>query len=904
VTGHHTAEALPAVLRAPASTTRLVSRDRLIERLDRAPPGGLILVSAPAGSGKTTLVADWIRRRERPAAWVTLGAGDNDPARFWRSVAAATERASPQLPLPPRGGPAPEHAPDASGAILDSLAAADDRLVVVVDDYHVIDSAVVHASLQWFVDHLPPAVRLVLTTRADPPLPLGRLRAHGRMTELRGGDLRFTVDEAAALLTAGVGEDLPRSTVETLAERTEGWAVGLQLAALALRGRDDAARFVDAFTGSHRYVLDYLTEEVLDRQTPELRGFLLETSVARQVCGPLCDAMTGRADSQDLLEAAERANLFLVALDSHRGWWRYHGLFADLLQSRLVRERAERIPDLHRRASAWFAERGDVDDAVHHALAADDAATAADVITRHFDALLRRNEDATVRRWLDALPQHVFDERPRLHLAQGFLAVHGGDVTAVERAIAAVDGTDVTTDAAAGMLADPQAVITVQRAAVAHLRGDADTTRRLARKALAEHVDAHWMLRSIAQWHRAVGEWLSGDLVEAEYAFGAWADGWRHGEDSGVPAWGHWYLGRVQHARGHLTAARQTYQRALTLARDDDGRLLPTAGPALIGTAEIHYELGDLDAARAQVIDGLAHCRRLAYGPPLAAGYGLLARICHAAGDANEADDALRRADATALAHTAVGLLNTTPATRARITLARGDPVEIARLVMSVDHTLPGEVTYAREADHLTLVRLLLHGDAAERAHELLERLRAAAVAQGRVTSLVQIEALRARALADMGYTDRALAALRGALACGTPERFVRTFVDEGAELASLLGRLIADTGAMRELSDAAIPLAYVERLLTAFGDAGRPVTGRPVEATMAALVAPLTDRELDVLALVNAGHTNKAIAAELVISLETVKRHVTHILDKLGAANRTQAAARARALGLLDAHG
>jgi LuxR family transcriptional regulator, maltose regulon positive regulatory protein len=371
--------------------------------------GPLTLVCAPAGFGKTALLADWARRGRRPVGWLSLDEADNDPARFWRHVVAALEGVRPGVAervAPLLGPPAPSSFEGLVTALINELAAQPDEVVVVLDDYHLVEAQPVHVSLGFLLEHLPPGLQLVVASRADPPLPLARLRAGGQLAELRAADLRFTPEEAAELLrgAVGTGVSLPDTAVAALAARTEGWAAGLQLAALSLRGRDDPDEFVAAFSGSHRYVLDYLTEEVLDRQPEQVRAFLLETSVLERLCGPLCQAVTGRADSQRLLERVERANLFMVPLDEVRGWWRYHQLFADLLRARLRQERPERVPQLHRVAAAWYEQHGLADDAVRHALAAGDAAWAARLVERHIDGLLLRSEGRPCSGGLRACP--------------------------------------------------------------------------------------------------------------------------------------------------------------------------------------------------------------------------------------------------------------------------------------------------------------------------------------------------------------------------------------------------------------------------------------------------------------------------------------------------------------------
>ena len=499
-----------------------VPRHRLVEALDEGLARGLILVCAPAGFGKTALLADWARRGQRQVAWLSLDAADNDPARFWRHAVAALDQAWPgtgERVGPLLGPPTPRSFEGLITALINELAAqpGDDEALLLLDDYHLIDSRPVHASLEFLLEHLLPGLRLVLASRADPPLRLARLRADGHLAELRTHDLRFTAAEAAALLREAIGADLPSATVAALAARTEGWAAGLQLAALSLRGQADAAGFVVTFSGSHRYVLDYLTEEVLEHQSEQVRGFLLETSLLERLSGELCDAVTGRADSQAMLEQLERANLFLVPLDEVRGWWRYHQLFADLLRARLHQQQPSRVSELHRNAGAWAEEHGLADDAVHHAVAAGHATWAARVIEQHFDAVFLPGEAATVRRWLAALPAGLVRSQPRLCLAQTWMALVGGDLEAAEVALDAAEHApaDVAGEAfepsvgiAASLLVNVAAALALARAWLACLRGDAEATAGFASRAVAWLGEGEWMLGSLSRFYLAMAERL------------------------------------------------------------------------------------------------------------------------------------------------------------------------------------------------------------------------------------------------------------------------------------------------------------------------------------------------------------------------------------------------------------
>jgi LuxR family maltose regulon positive regulatory protein len=409
---------LATKLQVPRSRPGLVPRRRLADRLEEGLNRGLVLVAAPAGYGKSVLLSEWVRGMTEPVAWLSLDAGDNDPVRFWRHVLAALDVVRPGIAervSPLAGPPAPPAYDALVSALINDVAAEPDQpdVLLVLDDYHLIGSDSVQASVRFLLAHRPPQLRVVLASRSDPPLGLARYRGRGELGEVRAADLRFNLDEAAELLRQ-VSADLDLSIAAALAERTEGWAVGLQLAALSLRRRPEVAGFVAAFTGSHRYVLDYLAEEVLDRQPARVRGFLLETSVLDRLSGTLCDAVTGRTDGQAMLEQVERAGLFLVPLDEVRGWWRYHHLFADLLQARLQQERPGRVPALHHNAAAWCEERGLADDAVRHALAAGEPVWAARLMERHFDEqFYLRGEGATVQRWIATLPAELVDERAR-----------------------------------------------------------------------------------------------------------------------------------------------------------------------------------------------------------------------------------------------------------------------------------------------------------------------------------------------------------------------------------------------------------------------------------------------------------------------------------------------------------
>ena len=912
---------LATKLHVPGLRADLVPRPRLAQRLDEGRGRGLVLVCAPAGYGKTVLLAGWVQGGRHPVAWLSLDAGDNDPARFWRHAVAALDRVRPGISEqagPLLGPPAPPSFEPLVTALVNELDGQPDTdeapLLLVLDDYHVISSPLVHESLGFLLEHQPPGLQLVLTSRSDPPLALARLRARGQLTELRAAELRFTPAEAAALLQqvaaapgARPGAPLPDAVAATLAARTEGWAAGLQLAALSLRGQDDVEGFVAAFTGSHRYVLDYLAEEVLERQPGRVREFLLETSVLDRLSGELCDAVTGRPGSQALLEQTERAGLFVVPLDEVRGWWRYHHLFADLLRARLQAEQPARVPELHRNAAGWYAERGLADDAIRHAVAAGEMTWAARLIEQHFDAAHSlRGEAATVQRWLTPLPADLVRSRPRLLLAQGVQAVTGGRLEeaeqladAAERAYAGTgeEPLEPTIGRAGSLLVNVPVMIALVRGYLAQLRGDAKGTAEFGAQARAGSAEGEWILRSIAQGQLTVAEWLDGRLGEAERGF---AEGIAGRRAVGLPTWGAWEsyeLGQVQYAQGRLDAATATCKEALdTVARP--GRApLPAAGPAYVGLAEVAYQRNELGSARENATRGITLCRSFVFTMPLAAGLATLAWIRQAGNDPAGALDAME--EAARAAPGPPGLLNPIPARRARLLLAQGDLAGAVRWTNEAGLLADDEPDYAREPGHLVLARILLAQARPGPALALLDRLYAAAAAQDRVASLIEIGALRALGLAASGEEAAAVAALAGALTLACSQGYIRVFADEGAPMAALLARLIA---AQRSGGAAAeVPLGCLARLERALGAQDlAPDAGRGGSTAVLAMIEQLTSRELEVLEMLAAGRSNQAIARQLVVALDTVKKHVSHLLGKLGAANRTEAVARARELGLI----
>jgi LuxR family maltose regulon positive regulatory protein len=879
----------------------LLPRSHLIGRLEEATTREFVLVSTPAGFGKTTLLASWARSAERPVAWLSLDGDDNDPVRFWRYIVAAVDRVHKGIGkqalslLDASAQPTPKAVVT---ALVNELVAGPGELVLVLDDYHMIESHAVHDGLAFLLEHLSPGMHVVISSRSDPPIPLARFRARGQLVELRAADLRFTLEDAAALLRRVWELNLPEESIAALEERTEGWVTGLQLAALSLRGTSDPARFIRGFTGSNRYILDYLTQEVLEQQTDDVRIFLLETSVLAQLSGPLCDVLTGRGDGQAMLEHLEQANLFLMPLDEERHWYRYHHLFADLLLARLGAADPKRVLELHRKAAAWYEEYGLVSEAVRHALAAGEVVRAARLVEQHVEEILRRGEGETLRGWLATLPQEVVRSRPRLALAQVIAAFNAGRLQAAEPfledaeqalATAPSEPYEPSIGKEMSMLANVPASIALLRAGLAAVRGDAERTTELVRQAQAHLAEDERGPRISVRWNLAQADWMRGRLAEAEHAFaGIVAEG-REAAEPHLTLTASSVLGRIQRAQGRLEAAFRTYQEALEFAARAGPGVGLSAAVAHVGMAEVFYERNQIEQALRHAREGISLGGQLTSTQALASGLATLAWIRQALGDPTGAREAMDEAYQAVPNREIVALHNPVPAERVRLLLVQGDVQEAARWVAERGLEEEDEPGYPRELEYLVLARTLLSRTMTDRALTLLERLGAAAKAQARMGSVIEVRVLQALGLQAAGKADQAMKALAQALLQAEPEGYIRTFVDEGRPMAALLHHALSR----------GVTADYTARLLAAFPSVDQEVHSSP-HLVPFPFNEPLSQRELEVLRLLAEGLTNREIAQRLYISAGTVKVHLKHIYNKLDVSNRTEAVARAHRLSLI----
>ena len=837
-------EFLATKLNVPQTRPRHLGRPRLVKGLDAGMTYGVVLVCTPAGFGKTTLLAAWAEHASWPVAWLSLDPEDSDPVRFWRYVVVALDRACGGLGehvLPLLRSPGGGTSQRVVTALVNELAAAGDDLALVLDDYHTIASQPVHDAMAFLLSHLPPRLHIVITSRNDPPLPLARLRATGQLAELGAADLRFTPDESADLLREVWELDLSVEAAAALASRTEGWAVGLQLAALSLRERPDPDALLDAFRGTHRYVMDYLSEEVLERQPERVRTFLLRISILERLTGPLCDAVTGDHDGQTMLEEIERANLFLFPLDEERRWYRFHHLFGGLLRDRLHRAEAEQVPDLHRRAATWCEQHGLVDEAVHHASASGDAIWAVRLVEQHVDETLGRGESVILERWLSALPDEVVQARPALRFAQGEMQFHLGRLGAAERFLAqaeraldhATGQRELEAPTHAGMVAGLPAAIALLRAELAGARGDPEGMAGYARSALALMAEDEHGPRFWSRWLSGAGaDWMRGRLADAELGAAAMLAEGRVASDPYPLITSCFPLASVQQERGKLGAALRTYRQSLRRATEP-GRSSPFhAAEAHLGIAQVLYERDQLDDALQHVSESIELGRQVIWFFEPGRRLVRLAWIRQAKGDTEAALEAMHEACRLHQTPEVNSRWNPAPCERARLMLVQGRAEEAVRWTEERGLTEEDVVSYPREPDHLVLARVLLARRDPARALPLLSRLDEFAESQGRTESLIQIRALRSLGLQSAGDHPGALALLTDALSLARPGGYVRIFADEGPPMAALLRSLVSAAtrpcrGALRSDERAPEPCRPGVRALGGKGEEGRPCDAR-----------------------------------------------------------------------------
>ena len=914
---------LTTKLFVPPSRPKVVSRPRLMARLNEGLHGKLTLISAPAGFGKTTLISEWLAAPGgRPSAWLSLDERDSDPTRFLTYLVAALQTVVPSVGegvLATLQSPQPPATETVLTTLLNEISTIPNDFILVLDDYHVIDAQAVDQAIAFLLDHLPSQMHLVITTREDPQLPLPRYRVRGQMTELRAADLRFTPVEAAGFLNQVMGLQLSAEEVNALETRTEGWIAALQLAALSMRGREDVARFVKAFAGDNRYIVDYLVEEVLERQPARVRSFLLQTSILDRLSGPLCDAVTDQQESMALLDALERGNLFVVPLDDKRHWFRYHHLFADVLATRALLEQPAQVPLLHQRASAWYAAHDLPADAIRHALAAKDFGRAAGLLELAWPALEGRFQSAPWLTWARAIPAELVRARPVLTLALGWAYLNGGELELAEPYLREVQQwletpSSEPSSEPSSKKVDEMIVVDEEQFRVlpsstataysylTQARGDLLGSMKYGQAALDLLPEDDHLRRGPAAALLSLAYWAHGDLEVAYRTLAEAMANFRKVGNFHFAISGTYGLGDIRITQGRLHEAIQVYQEVLQLALAQGEPLLSGTADLYLGLSELYHEQGDLDAAMQNLLQSEALGEDAGLSDWRYRFCRIHARFKQAQGNLTGAHELLDEA-ARRYRRTPVPDVRPLAAQKTRVWVAQGRLIDARRWVQEQKVSVGDELTFLREFEHITLARLLLaeaESNPDDRtlaeAITFLDRLQHAAERGGRMGSVIEIGMLQALAHQARGNLTPALVALERALRLAEPEGYVRIFVDEALPMARLLSAA-AKQGTMPD---------YVAKLLARLtpDEAVTPPAANqaalPPTAPTQPLVEPLSPREVEILQLIAQGLSNEEISTRLFLALSTVKGHNQNIFGKLQVQRRTEAIARARALGLL----
>lgn len=829
------------------------------------------LITAPAGYGKTTMLSEWIPQSERCVTWVSLDEGDNDPVRFLAYFIAALQMLDAEIgrnALALMRTPLPSPIESILTTLLNEIAAFPDFFALVLDDYHVIDARPVDEALTYLLEHLPPQMHLVITSREEPNLPLARLRARDQLTEIRAADLRFSYGEVGTFLNQVMDLELSDEKVAALEARTEGWIAGLQLAALSMRGREDVHEFIEGFAGDNRYIVDYLVEEVLQRQSLRVRSFLLQTSILNWLSGPLCDAVTGQEESKVLLDILERGNLFVSTLDDKRHWFRYHRLFADVLRVHLMEEQTDHIPTLHRRASAWYEHKGYEIEAFKHAAAGNDIDRAERLIEGKGMPLQFRGAGAPVLAWIESLPKSALNARPSLWVTYASTLLFGGQHTAVEGTLQAAEaalGEHEADDRTRDLLGR----VASMRATLAVIQRDAEAIIAQSRRALEYLRPDNLPVRTATTWTLGYAYQLQGDRAAASRAYAeVIAAGESFGESIYTTA-ATITLGQLQEADLALESATRSYQRALELAGEPPQRMV---SEAFLGLARIQYERNDLDAAEELGQQCLQLIRQMKSVDTSVSHALFLAHLRMAQGDVTAALSALEEAEAFIHRYNFMFRWPDVIAARVLALLRQGHFEAAAQLAEA--HELPA----------MAQARVHLARGESSSAWNLLQPLRQKMEEKGWAGERLRVMVLQALASHAQGDDEQAWQLLVEALALAEPVGLIRVFVDEGRPMADLL----------REATSRGASPHYIRQLLAALDnfEGSAPVTQL--------LSDPLTERELEVLELLRTELNGPEIARELMVALNTMRTHTKNIYSKLGVSNRGAAVLRAEELGLL----
>lgn len=915
---------LATKLYIPSVRPELVSRNRLLEQLDNGLRHKLTLISAPAGFGKTTLIGEWLRtssnngskldQKEYRISWLSLDSGDNNLSRFLSYFVTALSRINQEdLAIGKKAlgmlqSPQSPPARPVLISLINDLAKITSEVVFILDDYHSIDSQSVHDALGFFIENMPSHIHLVIATREDPLLPISRLRVRNLLTELRAADLRFTSSEVVDFLNRVMRLNLRAEDIAALETRTEGWIAGLQLAAISLQGRSNVTQLIKSFSGSHRLVLDYLIEEVLNQQPEEIQNFLLQTAILGQLTGSLCDAITGQGTGQQTLETLERSNLFIVPLDTEREWYRYHHLFADLLYQRLQHSHPEKIPILHRRASEWYVQNDFINKAIMHSLSAHDFERAAVLVESAWIPMNTSYRSVTWLGWAKSLPEEIVRAKPMLSSACGWASLDSGDLESAELHFrdaeqwldntVTVNGQGVTPVNQPAVMneEDRRSLITSianGRAYLAQALGDVKSTLRYSNQASDLLHEDDYFEHGLSDILQGFAYWANGEL---DIAWKAVADAISNMRMAGkIPFIISFtsYLTDIMTAQGRLRETESEYLQLLEFVAGDGRRAAKETSVLYLGLSELYLEQGNMGAARKYLQKSEELGEQPAFPPWYRHWVFAHYRMKEAQGDLSGMIEMLNDAERLYNRHP-IPDVRPLKALIARTWLLQDKLDDVQNWVRAQRLSINDDLTYIHEFEHVTLVRLLIAqyrnfrmDDYIHDAMRLLGRLLKAADDGGRIGSAIEILVLQALAYESQNNVPSALVSLQRALTLAEPECYVQIFVREGAPMQMLLKKLKIDGGVKKE---------YVHKLLAYLDDK----KGQPLYLNEQSLIEPLSERELEILQLIASGLSNQEIGGQLYLSLNTVKAHTRNIYGKLEVNSRTQATARARALGIL----
>ena len=901
-------ELLSTKLFIPRPQKNLVSRPRLVERLNAGLEKKLTLIAAPAGFGKTTLLSEWIPQSPRCVTWFSLDDADNDSIRFWTYFISSLQSLHPDFGESVLKLLQSPQAPPISSilvSLINEITAFEDEFVFVLDDYHLIDSQAIHESLTYLIAHLSKNMHLIIATRADPPLPLARLRARDKLTEIRAGDLRFTTDETKSFFSQETGDTLTAEEAAILEERIEGWIAGLKIAALSMQGREDTSEFIRTFSGSHRHILGYLADEVISQRPTGTMDFLLQTSILDRLCGELCDAVTGSSNGQVTLENLEHANLFITPLDDNGKWYRYHHLFAEVLQARLRRNQPELLAELHLRASEWYEANNLVVEAVQHALAASAVDRVSQLIEQYRWAFLERGQAITLRRWLDELPREVVCTRPSLSLAYAWIMTYNEQPETLEKYLVdAEQALGKTSSMATQEISKNenslQGEIAVLRAQICLAQFDFLCVIAWCRQALELLHEDNFLVRGWATYYLGHGEKHCGHALDAERAYKEASELGLRADNLFVAVFALINLAEVQISMGRLRDAAETTQLILKITTEGHQKSWPVIGFAYWGLGILNYEWNDLDNAERYLRLGIEYGQRSGLISLETISLFSLLLTLQAQGDMQGTEEMLEKIGLMIKQNTHPIYAATFPAFEANLRWMQRHYKQAYHWADTFELSLDaGDLLYVHERDYLTLARIRRTQGKLDGLQEVLAQLSKSAETDQRFGNLFEILIQQALLQYTLGKILQAFPLLEHVLKMAGPEGYIRIFVDEGhpmrlllMEYKSVIKKKIADGVDVESLR----LLTYTDKLLAAFS---QPALGE--KSKQKDMLEPLSEREMEVLQLIATGRTNKEIAEILVIAVSTVKSHIKNLYGKLGTNRRTQALALARDLGLLS---